>query len=223
MKPIDKNALFEFLAAQPPEVLLGLLQQVYENLERDDRQAIFGKFVPELTPNIVDGDALLDEIKEFQRASLAGYYYEEFNINSKNWRHIPEETQEWFDLLGQFLASSTQLTRQGDHVQAVVCFEILYALIGKMEYGDEIVFGDEIGSWMIPGDEKEYLAAYIESLAAVSEPKAFAAAAASLIKRDGYQSFAGQSYASAMRLATPQQMEFLETEIERQKIKKPRS
>ncbi len=37
---------------------------------------------------------------------------------------------------------------------AVQCFKLLHELIDKMEDGDEIVFADEYGTWMITGDEK---------------------------------------------------------------------
>ena len=40
-----------------------------------------------------------------------------------------------------------------------------------MERGEEIVFGDEIGSWMIPGDEKQYIAAYIRGVEENSRPR----------------------------------------------------
>jgi hypothetical protein len=29
--------------------------------------------------------------------------------------HIPEETEDWFEELSDFLKASTQLTRQGEH------------------------------------------------------------------------------------------------------------
>ena len=52
----------------------------------DQRRWVFGKLVDELPPAPVGGEVLLDEIELFQRESLAGMYYESFDINSKNWR-----------------------------------------------------------------------------------------------------------------------------------------
>lgn len=88
-----------------------------------------------------------------------------------------------------------------------------------MESGEEIVFGDEIGGWMIPGDEKQYVAAYLTSLAATASPEEFAAAVPPLIRRDSWQSFSTQVYPAAVRAANEAQREVLETEIERQNIK----
>ena len=166
----------------------------------------------------VDGKELLRAIRKFRQDSLAGKYYAPFNVNSKNWRHIPAETGIWFDRLGQFLADSIQLTQQGEHPQAVACFGLLYELIAAMEKGQEIVFADELGSWMIPGGEKKAIAAYFKSLAIMAGPEDYAAIAVPLIKRDSRQSFADQVYASAIRAASQAQQAYLTLELERQQV-----
>ena len=160
-KPMDKTRLFQFLSDQDAAFLLDLLSTAYDRMNRDQRRWVFGKLVEELPPAPVDGKVLLEETEDFQRKSLASVYYEPFDINSENWTYVPEETKEWFERLGDLLKASCQLTTQRDHLHAVACFGILYKLIDAMEKGEEIVFGDEIGSWMIPGDEKQYVAAYM--------------------------------------------------------------
>ena len=166
----------------------------------------------------VDGKKLLREIRKFKRESLAGAYYAPFNMNSKNYMYIPPETEAWFARLGELLASSTQLAKQKEHQQAVACFGLLFELIDAMEFGEEIVFADEVGSWMIPGNEKRYIAAYLKSLAAIATSEAFAAVAVPLLERDSQQAFTGQVYQSAIRAATKEQRAYLEEEIERARI-----
>jgi hypothetical protein len=111
------------------------------------------------------------------------------------------------------------LTVQGQHAGAVACFGVLYELIAAMEDGQEIVFADELGSWMIPVDEKKAIAAYLKSLAVVASPEQYAAVAAPLIKRDSHQSFTDKVYASALRAADKAQKAYLLAEIERQQVK----
>ncbi len=142
-------------------------------------------------------------------------------MNSKNNRHIPEETAQWFALLGALLKDSTQLTTQEEHAFAVACFDLLYQLIDHMERGKEIVFAEEVGSWMIPGDEKEYRAAYLASLAAVASPASFTATVLPLMKRDSTHSFSGQVYAVALRAANKAQLTTLKAEIQRQQVRTP--
>ena len=78
---------------------------------------------------------------------------------------------------------------------------------------------DEIGSWMIPGDEKQYVAAYLASLAAVATPEEFTTVAVPLIERDRDQSGATRAYASALRVANKAQEAALKAAIKRRKIR----
>jgi hypothetical protein len=220
---MDKTRLFEFLSTQDVPFLLDLLSKAYDQMKYDQRRWVFGKLIEELPCVPVDGEVLLDEVEGFQSESLAGHYYEPFDIDSKNWMYVPEETKEWFERLGDLLKASCQLTARGDHLHATACFGILYELIGVMERGDEIVFGHEIGSWMIPGDERQYIAVYMTSLAAVASPEEFAAAALPLIQRDSWHSFATQAYPSATRVANEAQRAYLEAEIERRNIRTGRT
>ena len=84
-----------------------------------------------------------------------------------------------------------------------------------MENGEEIVFAEELGSWMIPGDEKKFIAAYMKSLAKVATPQAFAEIAIPLIRRDSDSAFVDQVYRSAWRVATRLQRALLQSEIKR--------
>jgi hypothetical protein len=218
---MNKGQLFEFLETFDPPALLKLLSAAYDAMEHDQRQAVFGASAKAQPPTKVEGEALLDEVEDFRRESLAGVYYAPFAINSKNWTHVPEETNEWFERLGDLLQASTQLTAHGDHLHAVACFGILYELIDAMERGKEIVFADEIGGWMIPGGEKQAIAAYMSSLAVTATPGEFTMIALPLIRRDSWQAFTTQAYASAVSAASESQRAHLEAEIRRQQVKTP--
>ena len=222
---MDKEALFRILSTQDVATLLEVLSRAYDRMQYEQREAVFGQFIEQAShaPAEIETEALLVEVEAFRRASLAGMYYAPFNMNSKNYRHIPEQTREWFDKLGNLLLASVQLTTRGDHLQAVTCFKILYELIGAMEEGREIVFADEVGSWMIPGDEQQYIAAYMTSLAAIATPEEFALAALPLLHRDSRQSFATQAYTAAITAATDAQRAHLEAEIQERKIRTGRT
>ncbi len=219
---MDKIRMFKFLSEEEPAVLLDLLSKAYDEMDYDQRRYVFGNYAEALPPAPVDGEVLLGRVERFHSASLAGVYYAPFAINSKNWTHVPEETKEWFGEIGGLLKASAQLTKQGDHLHAVACFDVLYELIDAMESGEEIVFADEYGSWMIPGDEKAYIAAYMTSLAETASPAEFAETVAPLVRRDSYQSFSKEVYPSAIRAANEAQRAALEAEIERRQIRTSR-
>ncbi len=213
---MDKEQLFNILAKQPKSVLLDALSSAYNELTTRQQRWIFEEFIPE--PSSIDSKKLLKDVKKFEQDSLSGVYYAQFDINSKNYMHIPEETEEWFDRLGDLLKESTRLTEQKEHAQAVECFDILFKLIAEMEKGEEIVFAHELGSWMIPGGEKKALAAYISSLAATKSPEEFTAIVLPFVKRDSYHSFADKVYTSANRFASKEQKAHLNAELKRQQI-----
>ncbi|MFQ5850828.1 MAG: hypothetical protein ACE5JU_09600 [Candidatus Binatia bacterium] len=216
---MDKTRLFEYLSKRELSEVLELLQLAFDEMDTKQRRSVFGGVFDLMPSSAVDGKKLLKEIRKFHSESIAGKYYAPFDINSRNFMHIPEETEEWFERLGDLLESSTIISEQDDHSTAVQCFGLLYDLILKMEKGEDIVFADELGSWMIPGDEKRFIKAYLKSLSLTSSVEGYAKAALPLIRRDSYSSFAGRVYTSAIRFANKDQREYLKKEVKSQNIR----
>ena len=125
---MDKARLVLLLSKQDSSVLLDLLSAAYDEMKHDQRQAVFGRYEEALPPVPVDGKTLLKEVDAFRQASLHGAYYAPFNMNSRNFSYVPEETKEWFERLDDLLEAASELTAQGDHTHAVACFSILYEL-----------------------------------------------------------------------------------------------
>lgn len=216
---MNKDRLFDHLATQPSSKLLELLNSAFDTMDTNQRHDVFGKIIKNIPPSHVDGKMLLTTIKEFYKKSMDGHYYAPFDINSKNFSHIPEETEEWFEEIGDYLEDSSRLTDQGDHKLAVQCFQMLHELIDIMESGEEIVFADEYGSWMITGDEKRFVRSFLTSLSAISKPEEYAIGAIPLIKRDSYESFHNKVYSTALKIATDDQKADLKREVKKQKVR----
>ncbi|MBA7650219.1 hypothetical protein ES703_58021 [subsurface metagenome] len=216
---MDGERLFKFLKKQKENDLLEFLQSSFNYMDTEQRRSVFGKFYNQIEPGRINGKKLLQKIQKFEKDSFAGEYYAPFEINSKNFSEIPQETEMWFEELNELLSSSTQLSKQGDHAVAIECFSILYDLISDMDSGEEIVFADEYGSWMIPGDEKEYIRAYITSLAKMKSPEDFSDLVIPLIRRDSYESFVNKVYNFAIKVATDEQKSYLNKAIKSKKIK----
>lgn len=217
---MKKELLFKYLKEQKASVLLELLEKVYDHMDTNQRRYVFGNIAKEIPREKIAGQNLLEEIQQFHRDSLAGVYYAPFEINSKNFTHVPEETEEWFERLGDLLKDSVNLTGQGKYSIACKCFGLLYELIFAMESGQEIVFAEELGGWMIPGDEKEYLTSYLKSLGAMNlSPEEFTEVVLPLVRRDSYSSFIHKVYTAARRVATDEQKKYLQMEAKKQKIR----
>lgn len=67
----------------------------------------------------------------------------------------------------------------------------------------------------VPVDEKQTIGAYLVSLAAISTPEQYAAAAMPLIRRDSFESFTNKTYAAAIRAADKAQKAHLKAEAAR--------
>jgi hypothetical protein len=215
---MDKDALFKGLKRQNKAVLLDLLQSAYDDMNSQQRRYVFSGMVEQLKPLKLIVKDVIQESKKFYRDSLSGLYYAPFNVNSKNFSDIPEETQEWFDTLGDLLKESTQLTKQGEHGAAVESFYILYELIERMASGEDIVFADECGTWMIPGSQSEFLDAYISSLAEVKVPEEYTEIVLLLMKRNRYSSFCKNVYSLAIKYANKDQAKHLKAAVKEQNI-----
>ncbi len=215
---MNKEKLFEYLKTTDQSKLLDLLNLAFDFMDTNQRHAVFGKIITEVPPSPVEGNKLQTTIKEFYEKSLAGHYYAPFDINSKNFSDIPEETDAWFDEIGDYLEDCSKLTDQGDHEIAVQCFKILHELIDKMEDGDEIVFADEYGTWMITGDGKRFVKSYLTSLAEISTSEEYTIGAIPLIKRDRWESFSNKVYSTAIKIGNNYQKTHLKKEVKKQKI-----
>src|SRR5262249_26997505 len=129
---MDERRLFTFFQQQEPAVLIEVLQHAYHAMTTKQRQAVFGALIKHIPPAPEDGAQLQSEIQTFYHASVAGAYYAPFNINSHNFSDIPEETDAWFEHLGDFLARSTTLAEHEQSHDACTCFGLLYDLIARM-------------------------------------------------------------------------------------------
>jgi len=216
---MNKNRLFKHLNTQSQSKLFEMLQLAFDTMNTNQRHDVFGEIISEIPPSSIDGEEVLTTIEEFYEKSVGRYYYEPFNINSKNFSDIPEETDIWFDEISDYLEDSSKLTDQEDHGMAVQCFKLLHKLIGKMEDGEEIVFADEYGTWMITGDEKRFVKSHLTSLSAISTPEEYVNGAIPLIKRDSYESFHNKVYAIATKFANEGQKILLKKEVKKQAIR----
>ena len=216
---MEKQEVFKLLSRHKKAELLRLLESVYDQLSTRQRRSVFGHLAKEATSTRVKPGTVVRDVRVFHHESLEGAYYAPFDMNSKNYMHVPEETEVWFERLGDLLKKSSQLSKQGAHADAVTCFALLYETVFAMEDGEEIVFAEEVGSWMIPVEEKEIIADYLVSLAAISSSEEFADAAIPLVRRDSSASLADKVYASARRAANKEQKAHLVAEVERQGIR----
>jgi hypothetical protein len=221
-----EKAVFSGLAHESKAALLERLRAAFRKMTKAQRRAVFDRESPQRRKRSagprIDPRELLRAATRFRRDSLEKKYYAPFMFDSKNFMQVPQATTIWCDQFARLARDATKLTGRGDHSHAVRCFSILYELMEAMESGDhEIVFAHELGSWMIPADEKVWLKAYVKSLVATVTPEQFAKIVTPMLRRDSTQSFAAEVYATATQVATVEQRAALETERRRRGVRIP--
>ena len=217
---MNEEELFNILSKKKKETLLQLLKSAYSEMKSNQRALLFDHIMYEAvrTKKTMNEKEILDEVNEFYKQSLAGHYYAPFMINSQNFMDTPEETDEWCTKIRLLLEETSQLTALSKHKTAIECFEKLFELLDRIG-DDEIIFGDEVGTWIIGADEEKAIKSYVISLAKTTAAKKFVDKIIPLLKCDSYYSFINKVYDKIEASANKEQKAVLDSIIKEQGIK----
>jgi hypothetical protein len=155
-----------------------------------------------------DGEApgcLVEAVRKFDQESRRHKYYEPFDVNWKNSNDVCKATEAWFAECERLFRACTKWAARGFHDEARAAFEAMFALVGRMNDGEDIVFfADEGGSYMLSVSWPGLLAAYSSCLAEV-EPEDFVGTVGGLIgEYAGYRST--ECWAAVRAVASPAQL-----------------
>jgi hypothetical protein len=119
---------------------------------------------------------LLAEVQAFQKACLAGEYYEAFDVNSKNCTQSSLGTLAWIADFRRLLFRCVEHSRKRNVAGVRCAFDILFELLDRFDDADDrmVFFADEGGSWMVGIDWKQVLPAWFRVLAATADPAEYA-------------------------------------------------
>ena len=108
---MNDQQVFAYLKKQKKDVLLDYLHAAFDIMDAEQRRTVFADVARPQATKAVDGRRLREEIEQFRRASLARKYYAPFNVNSKNYMDVPEETEEWCTRFAGLVAEACKLTK----------------------------------------------------------------------------------------------------------------
>lgn len=216
---IQKNKLFQAVNKLKKSELLSLLEDAFDNMDGKTQRYVFGELFKAHTKKERTPKELLGKIEDFYTKSMAGHYYASFNINSKNFSDIPEETDEWFDEISDYLDFTSTIVEEQQYEIGLKCFTVLFELIDRMESGEEIVFADELGDWMIVA-KKDYIEKYIIALSKeVKSVEEYVKILIPRIKSDSYFSFSNGVYKKVKKHSSAVQLKAINKEIKVQSIR----
>jgi len=158
--------------------------------------------------------SLLADVKRFEKASLAGEYYESFFVNSKNYTQQSSGTSAWIAECLRLLDRCVINAKKSNPAEVREAMDILFGLLDHIDQGndDVIFFADEGGSWQAGVDWAKILPVWFKVLSATAEPEEYAERITALLSCH-YRYGRDKMLAIARRTATTHQRKAL-AEIE---------
>lgn len=150
--------------------------------------------------------SLIVDVKRFEKASLAGEYYESFFVDSKNYTQQSTGTSAWIAEFGRHLDRCVVEARKCPRPEVREAMDILFGLLDRIdECHDEVIFfADEGGSWQVGVDWAKVLPVWFKVLSATAGGAEYAQRILSLLSRH-YSYGRDKMLAIAHRTGTPDQ------------------
>lgn len=206
IKRIEWKTLEPALRRLKKDELLHVLREAYDALPASRAVSVFGEYVdltarnaPARSGKRATPRRLLEAVQRFHADSLKGQYYESFNVNSKNYMETSEGTELWMRECRQLFDTCVEHSGKGHHADVCRAMDLLFGLLKQLDSGDDemVFFADEGGSWQVGVDNGNVLPAYFTSLAAMTEPEAYAARVVEII--DAHASYSAEKFLKAAR------------------------
>jgi hypothetical protein len=147
---IDREKLRAAIRRMGRDYLFLMLDAAITVLPEDSLCKLVKGFLnpDELCPDSAGEPSLLEEIEAFRKASLAGKYYEEFVVNSRNCTTTSSGTLAWMADCHRLLDRCIVQVKRGNLQSAHQEFDIIFELLDYIDNGnkDILFFADEGGS-----------------------------------------------------------------------------
>jgi hypothetical protein len=221
---IDRAKLRAAIRRLGDESIFYMLDEAIDLLPQSKLLKLVKRYIDpsELQP---DGDGqgnLLSDMKAFEKASLAGEYYESFAVNSKNFTEKSPGTRAWIAECHRLLDRCVAQGKKGDPFEVCSAFEIIFGLLDHVDdcLDDIVFFADEAGSWQVGIDWENVLPAWFRALSTTAAPGEYAARITALLKNH-YNYASAKMLAIARKIATPEQRQALSDFMDRQADQRP--
>ena len=211
--PIDISLLRDSIRTELEiEELLSLLDRAIELIPQERLPELIEGFfdLDLLSVDELSEQSLLDDVLEFHSDSLAGLYYDDFDVNSKSFMERSRGTINWMAEHERLMNRCLIESSSGNPEQIRQAFELLFNLLDEIdECRDDIIFfADEGGAWQVGVEWDEVLPCYFKVLAAVAQPSEYAESVIKIVK--SHANYNSDNYFKlALEVAKPPQKKVL--------------
>jgi hypothetical protein len=205
---IDRDKLRAAIRKLGDEYVFNMLDEAIELLPQAKLLKLIKRYVnpSKLRPDGKAKGNLLSDVKAFEKASLAGEYYEDFNVNSKNCMEKSTGTTAWIAECRRLLDRCMAQEKKGDPAEVRQAFDIIFGLLDHIDecLDDVIFFADEAGSWQVGVAWDKVLPPWFRVLSATTEPEEYTRRITGLLEHH-YNYGSKKMLAVARKAATPAQ------------------
>jgi hypothetical protein len=172
-RPMDLEALRRTLRHLPRGNLLIIAERAAELVAPSKLEALLGRFVDlkDFAQTSTLPVSIFDEVCRFHAEVMSGEYYEDFDVNSKNYTQMSKGTQAFIAEFDRLERRCIRAAKTEPRAAVRQSFELLFDLLGKIDQcEDEILFfAGEGGSWIIGVNWREVLPAYFRCVAETAD------------------------------------------------------
>jgi hypothetical protein len=221
---IDRGKLRAAIRKLGDESVFYMLDEALDLLPQSKLLKLVKRYVDpsKLQPHGDGQGNLLSDVKAFEKASLAGEYYESFAVNSKNFMEKSPGTRAWIAECHRLLDRCVAHGKKGHPFEVRRAFDIIFGLLDRIDecLDDVIFFADEAGSWQVGIEWEKALPAWFRALSTTAAPEEYAGRITALLKHH-YAYGSAKMLAIARKIATPEQRQALADVIDRQAGQRP--
>jgi hypothetical protein len=206
--PIDRDKLRMMLRRLGDEFIFRMLYDAVELMPPAKLHKLVESYLDpdSLLPDDNQPKNLLAKVQSFERTSLAGDYYESFDVNYKNCTKKSSGTIAWIAECNRLLDLCVARTRRGSASELRQSFDIIFRLLDEIDAcRDNIIFfADEAGAWQVGVDWEKVLPSWFKVLSETAMPEEYATRIVDLLNHHcKYES--PRMLAMARKFATPAQ------------------
>lgn len=221
---IDRGKLRAAIRRLGDESVFYMLYEALDLLPQSKLLKLVKRYIYplELQPDGEGQGNLLSDVKAFEKASLAGEYYQSFMVNSKNFTEKSLGTRAWIAECHRLLDLCVAQGRTGHPFEVCAAFDIIFGLLDHIDecLDDVIFFADEAGSWQIGIDWENVLPAWFRVLSTTAAPAEYAGRITALLEH--HCSYASTKMLSiAHRIASPEQRRVLSDVMDQRANRRP--
>jgi len=212
---IDRDKFRKALRSLPDEQIYTMLSEAVEMLPLSKFERLAKRYL-NIAQIQSDGNCrrtLIKDVRDFEKSSLHGDYYESFDVNWKNSNQLSKGTRAWIAEFERLIGRCVVQARKDKGSETLEAFEICFSLLRHIDESldDVLFFADEGGSWQVGVDWAKVLPPWYECLSPVTSPDEYARRVVDVIDK-----FTGSGrekhIAAAKRAATREQRKALQSQ-----------